>query len=880
MGVRQFGAIVCLGMTAALAQQQDPPQQGPAQQGAPQQTGPSPLQEPRSVLVEKRVDLNLLGAADTNAGESRRNENVQFNLVDNNALKELNIRLGTTATIVREFHASRNYYGAEFGNPPGAVLHISPSTSSAWHGQAYWAHANSIFAARTYFQVGDVQPAHDNDYGFTNAVKLWRGAYLTLDASQQKMRGQVNGNVLVPKADERTPLATDPAVRAMVTRFLNAYPAELPNRTDINPRALNTNAPQAIDNNNASIRLDQAVTERDLLLMNYQFTSQSVDAFQLIAGQNPDTDTKSHRARVTWHRTWSPSTLMDLTAGFDRLGSLLVAEPNAVGPMVSPSGLTTLGPEAIIPIDRKMNHYRYSGQVVQERGRHRWSAGAAVIRRQMNGTETDAHRGYFSFANDFGRDGITNLRLGVASQYIRSIGNVTRGYRNWDLVSFFSDVWKVTNGLTVSSGIRYQAVTRPYEVNHIDSIPYDGDWNNAAPMLGLAQRFPGRYGVIRAAGSVQFGEIFPVTFQQVRFSPPGSVKIILPAPNLLDPLGDGNAVANAKGARYVLDSALATPYSYQYNASWEPDFSSRWRIQLGYVGSRSHKLLVMWYLNRAHVVPGIEQTTATVNQRRPDSSISDFRWVLNGSRGYFDAARVTLIVPRWKGISSEASYWFSKALDLGASYTGTAYDAESRQARSQSDVGTHADMKGRSNFDQPHAFLWRGTWQTPSVTGSALLQRAVQGWELSAVVLLKQGTPFNVVTGSDAPGYGNVDGNVSDRPNLTDPSILGRTIGDPDTSRILLPKAAFSFMKPTDTRGNLGRNVFRKGAIRNINAGVSKTWPLDGARRVVFRAESVNLFNTPQFAEPGLEVSNPNFGQITNTLNDGRSFRFGLQFHW
>ncbi|MCC7154654.1 MAG: hypothetical protein IT161_08770 [Bryobacterales bacterium] len=868
-------AAACVLGAAAMAQTPDPPKGDPR----PDQVAPS-TQEPRSSLVEKRVDLNLLGATDTSAGESRRNENVQFNLVDNNALKELNVRLGTTATIVPGFQASRNYYGTEFGNPPSAVLHLNPVNKAGWHGQAYWTHSNSIFSARSFFQVGDVKPAHDNDYGFMAGLQPWKGGYVTLDASQQKIRGQVNGNVLVPKEDERTPLASDPTVRAIVTRFLNAYPDELPNRTDINPRALNTNAPQVINNDNASIRFDQLLTARDRLLTSYQFTWQSVDAFELIAGQNPDTDTKSHRARITWNRVWSPSTVVDLSAGFDRLGSLLVPEPNAVGPMVSPSGLTTLGPEAIIPIDRKMNHFRYAGEIAQQRGRHRWSAGFGLVRRQMNGTETDAHRGFFSFANDFGRDGITNLRLGIASQYIRSIGNVTRGYRNWDFVSFVSDVWKASNTLTVSYGLRYQGTTRPYEVNHVDSIPYDGDWNNLAPMAGLAQRLPGRYGVLRAAGSVQFGEIFPVTFQQVRFSPPGSVKIILPAPNLLDPLGDGNAVANAKGARYVLDPELATPYSYQYNASWEPDLSSRWRIQLGYAGSRSHKLLLMWYLNRAQVVPGIAQTTATINQRRPDAAIADFRWVLNGSSGYFDAARVTLVIPRWKGLSSEASYWFSKALDLGASYTGTAYDAESRQARSQSDTGTQADMKGRSNFDQPHAFLWRGTWQTPGAPGGSFLQQVTHGWEVSAVVLLKQGTPFNVVSGSDAPGFGNVDGNGSDRPNLIDPSVIGRTIGDPDTSRFLLPKSAFSFMKPDDRRGNLGRNVFRKGSIRNVNAGISRSWPLDSRRLVLFRAESINLFNTPQFAEPGVEASNPNFGQITNTLNDGRSFRFGLQFRW
>jgi hypothetical protein len=87
-------------------------------------------------------------------------------------------------------------------------------------------------------------------------------------------------------------------------------------------------------------------------------------------------------------------------------------------------------------------------------------------------------------------------------------------------------------------------------------------------------------------------------------------------------------------------------------------------------------------------------------------------------------------------------------------------------------------------------------------------------------------------------------------------------------------------MAPTDNLGNLGRNTFRKGAIRNLNAALSRSWTLSGERKIGFRLESINLTNTPQFAPPGLELANANFGQITNTLNEGRTFRAGLQFNW
>lgn len=833
--------------------------------------------EPPGPQANQRLELNLLGRTDAAAGESRRNENIQFNLVDNNALKELNVRLGTTATIVTEFRAERGYFGAEFGNAPAAPPRAGTLARRAgFHGRLYALHQNSVFSARSFFQAGPVQPAHENDYGFRAGFAWWRGAALAAEASQQKLRGSVNGNVLVPRPEERTPLATEAAVRALLARWLAAYPAELPNRTDVNPRALNTNSPQTINNNTGLLRLEQRMGGRDRLTLEHQFTSQQVLAFQLVAGQNPDTDTRSHKARATWAREWSAAAAADFTLGWDRIGSLLKPERNAVGPMVSISGLETLGPQAIIPIDRAVNLSRGAGGFRRSSGQHHWTAGFALLRRQLNGSETDAHRGYFSFANDFGRDGITNLRLGLPSQHIIALGDIHRGFRNWEAQTYAGDSWRAAASLTLQLGLRWQPATRPTEVNRRNTIPYPSDWNNLAPRFGLGWRAPRAWGTLRAAYGLDYGEIFPVTFQQVRFSPPGSVKIVVFTPDLLNPLGaltQGGLLPEARGNLYLLDPRLGTPYAHQYNLVWEPAWSSRWRLQLGYVGSRSHKLLIMWYTNRAHAVPGLEQTTATLNLRRPDQRYADVRRVLNGSRGYFDAARVALVVPQWRGLSADAAYWFGKALDLGSAYSNTAYDADSRLARSQSEWETQRDMRGPSAFDQKHAFLVRASYSLPA-------RRFWGGWTLSAVALVKSGMPFTVASGSDAPGYGNVDGNGGDRPNLVDPSILGRTAGDPDTSRALLPRSAFSYIQPTDESGNLGRNTFRKGGIGNVNAALVREWSGGNARRLEFRAESINLFNTPQFAPPGAELANANFGQITNTLNDGRTVRLQLALRW
>jgi hypothetical protein len=62
-----------------------------------------------------------------------------------------------------------------------------------------------------------------------------------------------------------------------------------------------------------------------------------------------------------------------------------------------------------------------------------------------------------------------------------------------------------------------------------------------------------------------------------------------------------------------------------------------------------------------------------------------------------------------------------------------------------------------------------------------------------------------------------------------------------------------------------------------MNAALARSWPLRSEASLTFRAESINFFNTPQFAEPSGDLSSPAFGKITNTLNDGRSFQLTLQ---
>jgi hypothetical protein len=664
--------------------------------------------------------------------------------------------------------------------------------------------------------------------------------------------------------------------------LITAYPNVNPNRTDIAARALNTNSSQSTNTNLGTGQLTQVVNTRDRAAMRYSFTGQQVQAFQFTKGQNPATDNKNHNGRITWNRVVSPTTTADLSVGFDRQGTLLIPTGDAVGP-ITVSGLQGLGPPSAVPINRAINRFRAQAGVRHQRTSHTWTAGGGATRQYYNGFETEDSRPTYIYRDDFGRNAIDNLRMGTPSIYSQSFGIFPRSFRNWELQAYAGDRWAVNNNVALTYGIRWEPWTTPIDAMRLSKLPFRSDWTNFGGHLGLAYRLP--RGVIRSSFAVQNGQLFPVTYGQDRLNPPYNFSVAILAPDILNPLkGLSPADLNGSGraVRFDIDPNLATPYSYQYNFSWEAELTPGWKAQLGYVGSRTRKLYVTYQLNRGAYVQGIPFTTATVNARRADQAFYQKFYTLNGSRAYYDAGRATLTSPRWRGVSFNASYWFSKSIDLGADYAVTGGGQERWGQAGQTETGLQSDMRGLSNFDQPHAVLVQGVWETgrsgPSWLPNGIWRALSKNWTLGSVLLLKSGTPFSVDAGSDGPGFGNVDGTGGDRPNILDPSILGRTIGNPDTSFALLPRSAFGFIQaPAQLAGNLARNTFRKGRIANWNASLTRVWTLPRDWSVSLAAEAINLSNTPQFAEPGKSVTSPSFGQITNTLNDGRTFRFVLR---
>ena len=802
---------------------------------------------------------------------ARRNQNINVNLIDTQALIESLDRQGAQVRPITEFSAARQNYAAELGGVGRSPQLIRAARRPAFHGEIYETHNNHTLNARTFFQVGELLPSRVNQYGFRFGGPLGSDQFSFLVTGEEiRESGFVNGNVLVPLPHERTSTAADPAVHALVQEWLAAYPAELPNRPEIDPRLLNTNAIQKIRNTEGTLRLDWEQTERQQFSMRYSFADNFIDGFELVGGQNPDQRLRPQTLNLALERQLSDRSRFGTGFNFVRRKAHILVPPGSIGPFVNTPGLERLGARFDLPIRRVNNDFEYLLQGSTAFDVHQFDWGGFVERTQLNEFQADGARGVFSIRANLGRSGIENFLRGEATRYTVVLGELYRGFRRTNFSLYVSDRIRLAPSFHLTLGLRYEFAGKPSEVNRLTRFPQGSDTNNLAPRIGLA--WASGATTFRAGYGIAYGSVFPATFRLARLNPPEVLRVNVQTPDLLDPLKDFVQQPGElpRSGLNLMDPELVTPYSHQYTLDVTHELPRDVTLRATYVGSRTWKLFRVVRENRAEQIDGIPRLSSTINARRPDPRFFSIARMTNQARGYFDAAQFSVEKVFGQGLALRATYTWSKALDSGSNFSNPGTNTQERLAQDESIA--FQDLKARSSFDAPHSFVASYTFRLPG--------RTFRAWSVSGTTILKDGTPFTVQTGNDSPGFGNVDGERGDRPSILDPSLLGRSVDDPDTALAILRRDAFDVGAPfRDGSGNLSRNAFRKDGTTNFNVAISRTFAIssDQTRSLLFRAEFVNAFNHPQFSEPNSRMAAESFGQITDTQNAGRIIQFSLR---
>lgn len=250
-----------------------------------------------------------------------------------------------------------------------------------------------------------------------------------------------------------------------------------------------------------------------------------------------------------------------------------------------------------------------------------------------------------------------------------------------------------------------------------------------------------------------------------------------------------------------------------------------------------------------------------INERRPDGRFAGNTEVSNGALTWYDGLQIEFTKRLSDGLSFQASYTWSKAEDTTSEATNFGGTGDSNQ--------TGNDLKesrGYSRSHTPHRFTLFGTYRIPFLENRKdIIGQVFGGWHISTVFRWVHGTPFTVTgTGADL----NFDNFAESRPVILDTSLLGRTIGNPNTSRDLLPASAFRQATLEDLNCGciLRRNTFFADGVKNFDLAFSKRFlmPFEG-HSLTLRADLFNAFNWVQFGYPNSTYTSSGFGQITGT---------------
>ena len=548
-------------------------------------------------------------------------------------------------------------------------------------------------------------------------------------------------------------------------------------------------------------------------------------------------------------------------------------------PNLSFTGFSSLND--INPVLRRDQTYTFSDMMIWSHGKHTWRWGGDFRRIQLNTDTASNPRGSFTFTGINTGSDFADFLLGLPQLSSAQFGASNYHFRanSWDL--FAQDEWRVRGNLTLNLGLRYEYVSPYSEINNlianltvapgltavvpvlpagsnpqlcavypcaIGSSPYAGplpatltrpDRNNFAPRLGIAWK-PFAKTVVRAGYGINYNtSAYSTIIQQLAFQPPfsftqtnteclptGSSANCIPPSQLK--LGFSPTPPTTVTNNYGVDPNYRMGYVQIWNLDIQRELKADLLLNVDYTGTKGTRLDVLEAPNRtagglfnADLPPFYFQTS------QADSS------------AHAGTVRVRKRLRHGVSIGGGATVVAQNAFDLAAE-------------------------RGLSSFDQRHRFVADYLIELPFgrdkrwLANKSVLRDFFGDWQWSGDWTIASGLPFSPqVIG----GFGEVNSGVNGtlRPDLT-----GQPIAVPNPSVLEWFNTAAFVAPPTGSFGNAGRNSIEGPGMVIFDMAFTRIIPLGEARVLEFRAQTTNIFNTPQFTAIDTNVSSPSFGQVTS----------------
>ncbi|HSL21539.1 MAG TPA: TonB-dependent receptor [Vicinamibacterales bacterium] len=849
-----------------------------------------------------RFDRAFLGSGGSNVvanGTTARSSNFELDGISNIDPEDNDYRVPVSVEGVKQLEVITGNYNAEFGRAGGAqVRAVTRSGSNTLHGSLYeFYYNNERFQDRgSPLQTAQFPEYTLNLYGGTVGGPLKRDKIFYFAMFENNVRrGENAASGLVPLPTERTPNTGSAAGDAIIRQWLDLYP--LPNRTDLNVRRFETNAPFQYDTPNPLVRFDFNLNDATKLMARYDFRNQDFKILRVFKGNGGDIVDRGHTGGASLTRVFSSSLVGEFRFGYAyRRVDLPTEDGFEDFPTITIAGLSTLGSISNqYPIFRKLYDWQGIGSLAYVRGRHAFKAGYDLHRTFNNGVQSDYVRGLVNFGVAYGRSGIQNFLAGTPSSYQVTIGDPERNFRYWDVGLFVQDDWRVRDDLTLNLGFRNEMVTEWKERDSLTDFAYDSDFANPAPRAGAAWDLggDGRW-VLRGAYGLSYDRINFFHMRSLQFQPPHIRTItILPS---ADPLRvetlspESGVVAGGTPARYDVSPDFELGRVHTWNLTLERDLNRTTVVRVGYVGSATRGLPSSLILNRA--VPGPGATFANRQARRPDPTISNHLRLANGSDGNYRALQASLERRYSNGLQYQASYTWGRSLDMasdagfgsGDIYFSMQWDADIELNDQGTNDARKDDLYGPSRYDMRHVASFNFSYELPWNDTGGIVGALIRDWTIAGTYYYRDGVPVSVTCGANSSDC-NIDGVSQDRPNVVDASVIGKQFSDKpeqtsDTSVIHLPAGAFEQTLAPGARGTLARNQFRLDDFYTIDMAIVRNIRMFRDQRLQLRFELYNITNNTYAGSPGLSLASPGTFGLISSVGGNRSIQVAAKYLW
>jgi hypothetical protein len=548
--------------------------------------------------------------------------------------------------------------------------------------------------------------------------------------------------------------------------------------------------------------------------------------------------------------------------------------------------------------------------------------------------DLDPGAGVFLAAGS-GGDNMGNFLLGLPDLALhdQTFEGATTG-RRWKLFRpYVQDDWRVTSNLTVNLGLAWALVTPITEDQDRQAnfdfktgtflipgqtsdsrVGVEMDMTAFEPRIGLAWKpFGSQKTAIRAGYAIFHDSAWNQGGQGLWENPPFFAESafvsffpdLCPSPfapsgqpsacavNLM-PIPDGGAGRTMSDGFPIL-SQPTDPSTFggnissqnldfklgrvqQYNVNVEHQIPGNVVLTVGYAGSRSSHILVdQMNLNVASptacgTVPGYTLgcgiTSIPYPQFQSIFNINDI------GRARYDSLQVKAETKSTlHGLYALLGYTYARAFDSGYSDgLGTAAGA------------TYFPLPGTKNADWAlsqiqlnHNFTASVIYELPFGKGkqfgndwSAPVNALLGNWEVDVIEKITSGFPLFLVTSNNGSGV-NFGGSGTNRPD----QICNGRLSNPTVGRFFDTNC---FVDPVPGElGNANRTPLYGPGFVNTDFSAIKHFRVRETTDLEFRAEFFNLFNHPQFFQPGQDMASSDFGEIRRTVNNPRLIQFALK---